>query len=505
MSSPYPAAVLFGTLLFVLRHQAHAKEHHAALLAALRAALDGKNMHLDADPESFRLNGEEVALRAPGVMFANEQLLLHGVRQADIPAGTTDEDLLRMATVLGSFAGTYDSFQDVLVALGPTAGRISLTPGANQFEVFGVVPWRPRTAFGPEPDDVAGLDLPRMLRDESSDFERQHEVTLDLPGESDSGTAGMPTSGRSAAARPPLEVLLAQGKDAIAREDWNGLLEVALLIVEAEAEAPSELASSTHRIELKRLLSREHLAMIARLAHGERKQEAIALLRRFGADATEILMDLLVEAMNMGERRGYHSAISQMSEGTDVIIQHLTHQHWYVVRNAAELCGEMELADAVPPLTEQAAHPDERVRKAVAQALSRIGTAGTVEPLRKLLQDPAAAVRMQALAHLGGRRARGMVVPVGELLRKEEDPDVLHEALLALGRIGSLDAIALLRNYAAPGGRVLNRKPVPLRLTAVRALQKAGPASTDALSVLQDDESPEVRAAAAAALTALRP
>jgi hypothetical protein len=504
MPSPYPATVLFGALLFVLRHQSHAKEHHAALLAALRAALDGVGMHLEADPESFRLNGEEVALQAPGVMFVNEQLLLHGVRQADVPFGTTDEDFIRLATVLASFAGTYDSFQQVIAALGPTAGRIALTPGANQFEVFGVVPWRPRTVFGPEAEE-GGLDVPEIVRQDSSEFERQHDISIDLPGESDGSTVGMPTRGRSAAARPPLDVLLKQGRDAIEREDWDGLLEAALLIVEAEAEAPTELASSTHRIELKRLLSRKHLAMIARLAHGERKQEAIALLRRFGADATEILMDLLVEAMNMGERRGYHSAISQMNEGTDVIIQHLGHQHWYVVRNAAELCGEMELAGAVPLLTQQIDHPDERVRKAVAQALSRIGTVGTVDPLRHLFQDPSATVRIQAVAHLGGRRARGMTFPIGEMLRKEENPDVQHEALLALGRIGSPEAIALLKEYAAPGGKVLNRKPVPLRLTAVRALSTAGPPAADALAALQNDDSADVRAAATAALAALRP
>lgn len=505
MPSPYPATALFGTLLFVVRHQASAKEHQVALLTALRAALQGKALHLEADPESFRVNGEEVALQAPGAMFVNEQLLLHGVREAEIPAETSDEDTIRLATVLASFAGTYDSFQAVIAALGSTSGRISLTPGANQFEVFGVVPWRPRTVFGPEPGESAGLDLPRIVREDSSQFERLHEVTLDMPGEPDVGASGMPTGGRSASPRKPLEALLQQGKDAIAREDWNGLLEAALLIVEAEAEAPSELASSTHRIELKRLLSREHLAMIARLAHGERKQEAIALLRRFGSDATEILMDLLVQAMNMNERRAYHSAISQMSEGTDVIIQHLTHQHWYVVRNAAELCGEMGLVDAVPALALQADHADERVRKAVAQALSRIGTVATVEPLRKLLQDSSPAVRMQAVAHLGGRRARGMAFPIGELLRKEDNPDVQHEALLALGRIGSPDAIALLREFAAPGGKVLNRKPVPLRLTAVRALAKAGPAATDALAILQDDESADVSAAATAALAALRP
>jgi HEAT repeat protein/PBS lyase HEAT-like repeat-containing protein len=305
--------------------------------------------------------------------------------------------------------------------------------------------------------------------------------------------------------QPPLDTLLRMGRDAIQREDWNGLLEVALQLVEAQAEAPSELMSSTYRIELKRLLTRKHLAMIARLAHGERKQEVIALLRRFGADATEILMDLLVEAMSMGERRGYYSAITQMSEGTDAIVQQLGHQQWYVVRNAAELCGEMELAEGVPGLARQVNHPDERVRKAVAQALAKIATPQAAEPLRRLLDDPARAVRLQALGAMSGRRARHMVGVIGELLKKEELGDVQHEALLALGRIGSPDAIMVLKDWAAPGGRVIGRRPVALRLTAVKALAMCGGAATEALSALLKDESAEVRAAATTALEAMRP
>ena len=55
-------------------------------------------------------------------------------------------------------------------------------------------------------------------------------------------------------------------------------------------------------------------------------------------------LDLLVEAQNIGERRGFYTALVQMNEGTSVIVQHLNHPQWYVVRNAADLCGELALS-----------------------------------------------------------------------------------------------------------------------------------------------------------------
>jgi hypothetical protein len=280
------------------------------------------------------------------------------------------------------------------------------------------------------------------------------------------------------------------------------VLDAAVQIVEGQNDDPAGLAASLHRIEFKRLMSRRNLAMIARLAHGERKQEAITVLRRFGSEGTEILMDLLVEAVNIGERRGFYSSLVQMNEGTIVIVQHLDHPQWYVVRNAADLCGELALSEAIPGLAKQTRHHDERVRKAVAEALGKIGTPVAMETLARMLADPAQAVRLQAVAHLRGRRARGMIRPIGELLQREEDATVQQEALLALGRIGSAEAVALLRDWASGGG-LLRRRSMPTRLTAIRGLALAGPTAVDALSSLQRDSSAEIRDAAAAALTAL--
>jgi len=503
-SSPYPISSLFGALFFLVRHNPDAAADHAALAAALRAAQGPGELRIDIEPESLLINGSPVMMESPGATMLFEQMYLHGARSLRVPPTVTDADLIRFASVLGAFPGTYDSFEQVITALGPSAEHLVMTQGANDFEVFRAMPWRPRGVFGTREDETSRLDVPRVRGEITSEYERFQELALN-PDAAQELEVEPPVAGSIDRPRVSLEEMLLRGREAIEREDWSGLLEVALLIAEAESEAPSELASSTYRIELKRLMSRKHLAMVARFLQGERKQEAIALLRRFGADSTEILMDLLIQAMTISERRGYYSAITQMSDGTEAVVQHLGHQQWYVVRNAADLCGEMGLADAVPDLARQIVHPDERVRKAVAEALGKIGTMPAMEPLRTLLTDAAPAVRLKAVAHLSGRNARGMPPAIAELLKSEANADVQHEALSALGRIGTPDAIVQLREWAQPGGKLIGRKPLALRLAAVRGLALAGPAAVDVLTYLERDEAPEIRAAASDAVAALRP
>lgn len=504
MPSPYPVSSLFGALFFLVRHEPGAAAHQAALAAALRLAHGPGELSVELEPDALLIDGVPVMLESPGATLLFEQMYLHGVRALRVLPTAADADLIRFATVLGAFPGTYESYQQVLDALGPAVERLTLTQGPNDFEIFRSMPWRPRGVYGGSEEVAPRVEFPRVRGEVTAEYERFQELALnpDAIGDLQSKSAA---EGSINLPRPPLELLLLHGREAIEREDWGGLLEVALLIAEGESEAPSELASSTYRIELKRLMSRKHLAMIARFLQGDRKQDAIALLRRFGADSTEILMDLLIQAMTIGERRGYYSAITQMSDGTEAVVQHLGHQQWYVVRNAADLCGEMGLAGAVPHLARQIEHPDERVRKAVAEALGKIGTPQAMEPLRTLMADQAPAVRLKAVSHLSGRASRGMPPALADLLKTEDHVEVQHEALLALGRIATPDAVVQLREWALPGGKLLGRKPLALRLVAVKALALAGPAAVDSLGSLERDEAPEIRAAASAALAAMRP
>jgi HEAT repeat protein len=81
---------------------------------------------------------------------------------------------------------------------------------------------------------------------------------------------------------------------------------------------------------------------------------------------------------------------------------------------------------------------------------------------------------------------------------------VVRELVLALGRIGSPDAVQALIKIAQPSGRLFGRKPSGLRVTAVEALRVAGtPTAVGTLQNLSNDSDKQVRASARQALSEL--
>jgi len=93
-----------------------------------------------------------------------------------------------------------------------------------------------------------------------------------------------------------------------------------------------------------------------------------------------------------------------------------------------------------------------------------------------------------------------LVVAMGE----EKDPEVERELILALGRIGSPDAVQALIKFAQPSGKLFGRTPTVLRIAAVEALRLAGtPAALGTLQGLSGDSDRQVKAAAQAAVVEL--
>jgi HEAT repeat protein len=86
---------------------------------------------------------------------------------------------------------------------------------------------------------------------------------------------------------------------------------------------------------------------------------------------------------------------------------------------------------------------------------------------------------------------------------QETKPDVQREMYLALGRIGSHDAIQALSRAAEPGGKLFHRKPLQVRLAAIEGLHAAGPSGVNALKALLEDGEREVREAAEKAMQTL--
>src|SRR2546430_1101058 len=117
-------------------------------------------------------------------------------------------------------------------------------------------------------------------------------------------------------------------------------------------------------------------AMLDRLAHlvsvPKHRSDAILALQRAGAGGVKVLIDLLVAAPTMSERRVLFDALSQMKEGTGQLVQMLDHRQWFVVRNGAELVGALRLAGtaaAIGTIEGLVADSDAEVKEAAQAAL----------------------------------------------------------------------------------------------------------------------------------------
>ena len=278
-------------------------------------------------------------------------------------------------------------------------------------------------------------------------------------------------------------------------------------ILRVEEKIPeSSGVQRQYGIALRRIYTKPVLEGLSRLlAAPKHRTAAVGALQRGGAAGVEVLMDVLAAAPTVGERRAVFDALKHMTEGTDQLVHMLDHSAWFVVRNVAELIGELGMEDAVPALGKCLDHPDERVRKAVGLALAKIGTRGAAEPLRRALRDRSQEVRMQVAVGIGGRKSSALAMPLVVAMEEEKDEAVVRELILALGRIGSPDAVQALIKWAQPSGRFFGRKPSELRVAAVEALRLAAtPAALGTLEGLSDDGDREVRDAATRGVAELK-
>ena len=491
--SPASVAANMSCLLFLARHRAEDEGEIRESARVLLACLDGREFAIEATPGWLSVNESRLPSGTPGSREVGEGLLGHGVSRIEFPAGTEMSTILPLARALAAFPGVWATWEEFLQAVGPAADHLRLTRAGTDLSVIRVHDVEPvmTAAQGARERELIAKLHAKPVVDEGGLILPPIEVEPQPEG-LQKAAPDRREEGRR------MERLIAQGRSAVDAGDYGSLLQVASDFLDAMEGTRSEAQARVSRLELKRLLSKHHIAQFARMAAtGNQRELSISVLRRLGSDATEILMDLLVETEAMAERRGYFSALTRMEDGTEIIIHHLDHPTWYVVRNAAELCGEMRLAKSVSKLAQHLTHPDERVRKSVAVALSRIGTPDVLEPLARMLKDASPAIRVSVLGNLEGSKSRPLAMPLAALLESEEHPDVQREILRALGRIGTPDALLALRRVAQ--GEV-RRLPKRLRLQAIESLGGVGTPGAQILRTLAGDADSEIGTAAAKAL-----
>ena len=500
MTSPQEFALLFARTLDLFRDPG-AKEEQKARFRALVVLVKTEAATLAAQDGRLVVNGTILPPPEPGTPEDSllQRLEFHAVKAISIPADPPLSEMFELLKVLAEQPGEED-IATRLRGSGTTRIGIEIQRFVIEATVPVVTAPKPgRPAPSPDPN------VPPIVQ----------EALMDGTAFSPAAAATRPSAELLAELleRPSgphagdlLAVLGRQLETAMKTHRMGQSLAIIVGVVRAEQQVTDATRRRQYSIALKRMYSKALLEAIAEVANipGHR-DDALLVLRRAGEDGVEVLLDLLAAAPTIEERRGIFMALTGMKEGTDQLVHMLGHHQWFVVRNVAELAGELGLDEAVPALAQQLDHDDERVRKAVALALAKIGSSGAAEPLRRALRDKSPEVRIQAALGVGGRKSSALAMPLVVAMEEEEDERVERELILALGRIGSPAAVQALIKFAQPGGRLFGRQPAGLRAIAIEGLRLAAtPAAVGTLEGLTDDGDKQVRAAAQSALADLK-
>jgi HEAT repeat protein len=479
-------AASLAAMLLLLRDQPGRREQQVLAFRAFLSELGGTGLDLRVSDGGMTVGGIPVPPDAPGAEQLATHLRGHGLGRLRFPPGLTPASVLSVLRTLAMPAGRFVRLEHLVEDIDPaTRALVHIAPPADAEAMHetlpgGFISHADFTSAAKAP--AAGVDALRYSQLSRVPVGRLATLLAEV--------RGAPASG---AAPEQLTQIVAACDAARRSGELEQVFHAAVEVAALEAGIEDEELRRLYHIALRRMLPREALDHVARRTVGPQRTDAIDVLRHVGAEASDSLLHLLVESESMEERRAYRSALRTIASVSPLLDRLLGHEEWYVIRNVAELCGDLRAEHTVPQLARHVEHGDERVRRAVAGALAKIASPAAVEPLRLMLRDPSPQVRLLAVQGLDGPRARGLAMTLALALEDETNADVQRELLLALGRIGTPDAVQVLVRQAVPG-RLFQRRSVSMRLAAIEGLRLAGsPAAIHALQGLATDDEGEVR------------
>jgi len=294
-----------------------------------------------------------------------------------------------------------------------------------------------------------------------------------------------------------LDALLKVVAEASARARHDVVADVLYGIIVREAALDDDAVRRQYGVALRRIavppILRSVTALLPR--RRDRHDEYMTVISRCEEAGAEALADSLIAAPTIGDRRVYYDALIRLRTGIRTLIHMLGDARWFVVRNAAELLGELKVVEAEMELMRLLEHDDDRVRAAAANALARIGSARRGRVSRAITPAVAEDGAGAAPAPAGGQRSVNSLI---KALEKEADSRVQVALVAALGQLGTAQAVDKLVEIArTERGLLARQRPTPLRVAAVHAIGQArSPNAAPALQALLRDKSPAIRGAA---------
>jgi hypothetical protein len=490
----------FARLIGLLLHESANIAEQKAALRALVAASRTAAVSLTLKGWQVQVNGADFPPTFPGAQDLAAQMYGHSVTEIQVTARAAPGEVLEVARSL------------VKEPMPGGGGR------ALAARVAEIAPKTIRVAVQlPLDDDEDGAAAPRLPAPPFN--------ASDAPAPRPSGSyLAFAATQAPTSSIPELFAELERTRSASAMsqllEDITTLIEKEFEAgnIDAVAEGMAAIAAGEqsrtdagHRraytLALRRLNRKPVLRALAGILprRRERASEYVAVLGYMGTSGTDVLIEELTAADSASDRRVYFDALVTLNSGAPELIHMLGDPRWYVIRNAAELLGEMGRTEADAALAALVAHEDERVRRAAVGALAKLHTPSAYAALRSSMRDLSPQVRLLAAAGLASRTQNTAAHTLTKALAVEEDGDVQMQIVATLGRVSTPDAVQELIAIAESPGGWFKKTPAGLRVAAVEALGDArSPLALAALNRLRSDKDPDVREVAKRVITGMR-
>lgn len=499
----------FSRLVSLLMHEAGSVDEQKVSLRALVTVSRNGPVTLSVAEGTLVANDYPIAAALTGVQDVAAQMTAHSILQIVFGAAIAAPDLLGTARIIAAHAQPADGgalAREKLKALGTTAIEfITATPEpAPQAEIT------EESKPAPVSSDAPTVVVPVEKQDRESRAAEDAEalvkrmVATDYSrASSDEFFKALDGSNTVELATKALDDLanLAEHNAKIGKSTAVG--DVMWGVVQREAALGEGELKRAYALTIRRLSKPAPLRAVAGLIpkKPERRQYYFEVLARTGEEGAEALIEQVNQAQTSEDRKRLFEVLTELPEAVAALIRMLGDSRWFVVRNAAELLGELGATRAEEALVALLRHTDDRVRRAATNALVRVGTPNALKGIYEAVSDTSPEVRMQAAAAVSTRKDGRASATLIRAIEDEGDSDVQLAMIAALGRVATPDAVQKLVKMAEPEGRLFRKKATNIRVAAVQALGDAKtPVAIAALKDLAGDKEKDVRDTATRAL-----
>jgi HEAT repeat protein len=499
----------FARIVSLLMHEHGSVDEQKMSLRALVIASKSGSVAMVPQDWQLVVNDQLVPGALTGVQDVAAQMAAHSILRITVGEGTKAADLLGLARIIASQAKAGDGGEQAREKFSALAAKTITfeTPAP-------VAPPAPAPALAEAPTVKVELDAKATADALAARLALDGKtIVSQLMGPDVSKLTpeivlgALDSASTEDSVTKALDDLVSLAEHNVRVGKGAAIADLLHGVVKRDAVMPDGEIKRAYAFAMRRLSKPALLRAVASLIpkKPERKQDFYEVLERMAEDGAEALIEQISQAQTSEDRRSLFEVLTVVEAAVPALTRMLGDSRWFVVRNAADLLGEMNAAAAEDALIALLRHTDDRVRRSATNALLKLGTPDALKSIYEAVNDVSPEVRMQAAAAIATKRDGRTSSTLIRAIEDEDDADVQLAMIAALGRVATHDAVQKLMKLAEPEARLFRKKNISIRVAAVQALGEARtPAAVTALKELVGDKEREVRETATRALAHAR-